>query len=315
MANLLRFSVDRVRDHRRLVWVLYLTTLAPALLWAGLMSTHLFSGFADRPMAEDLLGPKAFMTWMEYTASPDTKVGAVLGLLPLFLVASWLLQIYVSAGVTHVLVGAEQSKDGQRLPSTLWAGMHHFGGRFARSGLIFLVAVVLLLVLVGSLGGVGTALADGSEDETWKLRIFVLQVLLGLALFIPLDLAYDLSRISAVAHDGRKMFRGFRKALGTVVRSPRYWLFYLGFALAAVAVMAIYGWVSGLGSASGGVAIFLMFCFQQIVLLVRSRLKLGLWAGEVGMFRESGEPTWCGEGRRPPVAEPLPQLGDSSFVV
>lgn len=315
MAGLIRFSIDRVRQHRRLVWVLYFTSLAPALLWAGLLGKHLFPGFSDRPLSEELLGSKAFMTWMEYAGGPDVKVGAVLGLLPLFLVAAWLLQVYVSAGVAHVMVPEDPRREGPEQAPSLWDGIHRFGGRFVRSGLIFLVAVALLLAVVGSLSGVGTALAEHFEDERWKLGVFLLQALLGLALFIPLDLAYDLSRISAVAHDGRRMFGGFRKALGTTVRSPRFWIFYLGVILAVVAVMAIYGWATSLGSPSGGVTIFLMFCFQQIVLWVRSHLKLGLWAGEIGMFRALGGPDWCSRGRRRPTAYPAPQLGDSSSVV
>ncbi len=290
MRNLLRDSFRISWAHRKLVLGLYLAVLAPALAWALLLRSPLSAAFAFRPYSEGLLGPKALEVWLEYAMSSESHLRPVLGLWALMIPGAWLMHVLLHAGVVHRLFTA-----GETEVSPFLTGVRRFAGRFLRSGLIFASAMGVLVVFLGLGSELSEALIERTGDESWGYQIFAVQVFLALLLWVPLDLAYDLSRIGAVAHDGRRMLRGFLKALGHSLKRPRLWALYGCFLLLAVSVWLLFALLRSPLTPASAASLLLLLILQQGLLLSRSFLKVAFWAAEIGYYRAAGQPAWSGE--------------------
>ena len=113
-------------------------------------------------------------------------------------------------------------------------------------------------------------------------------------LFLLLDLAYDLSRLAAVAQDGRQTFRGFFRALFALLRRPGKLLgMYLGFIFLVLAVVLLYQLLRGSFAAASALGIFFALLLQQLSMALRSYLQVSLLGGEVAAYRALGSSNWC----------------------
>ncbi len=295
---------ERARALPRLTMATYLAALVPALLFLLLAAPKLFGALADRPAAAGLLDTRAFDVWIELVQSEGFSAGALFAPVPWLLLCGWLLQVAVAAGSVQVLVAAAGAEPPGSHPFTL--GVRRYFGRFLRSSAAFGLAVAGLLLVLAILGKVFGKIGDSVRDERWGLWGFAVQLLVGLAVFIPLDLAYDLSRVSAVRHDGRQVFRGFFRALPEVWRRRRQlYPLYLGCLALLLALTLVFVGVRGLFSASTAVGIVAVALVQQAFSFGRSFLQVGLWGAEVAAFGAFGQPDWC-RPEAPAIAAAVP---------
>ncbi len=289
MFDWIRGGLATGRRHRRLVWVVYLASLIPALLWACAAFPILSGAFGDRPFGDGLLGAGSFQVWTEYAASDDFQLGPLAALIPLLLGVAWLLQILVSAGCMNVLLNGDSGVEGSFV-----VGVRRFGGRFLRSALAFGLMLVPVVIIIGAGSRLGRNWAESSGNGYLRLGFFVASLAVAFFLFVLVDLAYDLSRLSAVAWDGRQTFRGYFRALMAVLRQPRKLLgMYLGFVGLIASTVLVYQLLRGSFAAASAFGIFFAFLLQQLSMWLRSYFQVSLLAGEVSGYRALGSSKWC----------------------
>lgn len=294
-ARAFALGLKRAWRHPGLVLLTYLVSLIPALLLAartapGLRQALDHSLFASRAM--EGWGDAVLLDYLRTPANPPLPdLGAAMPYLALTLLA----QILLAAGTVEVLLERAPRKG-----LALWQGMGRWGWRFLRSALWMGIAVVVLLVLLGVVYAVIAGVAEETRNGNLLVAARIAVPLLGLLLFAPLDLAYDLSRIAASSHGDRRTFVGLFKALGHVLTRPGFFLpFYLSLVLLALGLHA--GWLAltlpwtpaTLGQ------VMLLAAGQQAVMLLRAGLRVSFWGAEVSYYLGAGEPPWCGSSNSP----------------
>jgi len=274
--------------HKRLVLVLWLAPLLPALALAVMIASNLApclgrSLFADRALEGDWL-----VVLLEFRASPADALGPILSIgVIVMAVLSFVLQVVLSAGIVEVVLERTE-----RNPFVL--GVRNNFLRFFRTSVMLtactVVAVIAARLLMRGLFKIAEAQSDGRFDLFGVVAAAVLFFLL----WAPLDLAADLSRIASARHDQRSMLRGFLRAIGSVFRRPGLFvpisLVFLGLPLAA---HLVYYQIRSPWSAATLMTIVASLLLQQTVMLLRAFFKLGFWGTEVAAYRRLEEPELC----------------------
>jgi hypothetical protein len=300
-VKLLREGFRIAGRHKRLIFVLWLVPLVPALVLGAMAASNLAPTLGQSLFSDRALDGDWFVVLMEFRSSPADALDHILirGVVMMALL-TLLFQVALSAGVVEVLLEGEG-----RHPFVL--GVRKNFPRFFRTTLLLSLATVVLGVacrfLVKGLFKLAEAQADGRLDIVGV----GLAVVVFIMLWAPLDLAADLSRISAAHHDHRKMIRGFFRGWWTVIRRPGLFIpLYLTFLLLPMLMHFVYYHLRSPWTPATAVAILALLVMQQLTMLVRAYLKLGFWGAELAAFRALDEPEWC----RPKVvkertAEPL----------
>ncbi|MCB1034458.1 MAG: hypothetical protein KDD47_11560 [Acidobacteria bacterium] len=307
MFEWIRQGLRSSRQNQRLVLALYLASFLPALLWAAVAFPVLSGALADRPFADGLLGPESFQVWVEFAASNGQSLAPLFGLLPVLLGLTLLVQVMVSAGAMHALWG-EGGK------GAFFDGVRRFTGRFLRSLLALLPMLLPVLMVVGIGARVGSRLAESTGSGNLRLGFLAGALAIAFLLFVAFDLAHDLSRISAVAWNGRQTFRGYFRALWAVLKRPGSLVgTYVCFVLLLGLVILIYQQLRGSFAAASTAGILGAVLLQQGSMLVRAFLQLSLLGGEVAAFHGLEAPDSC-RGRLPEVPATVPVEEPSADV-
>jgi len=299
--------------HKRLIPVLWLAPLIPALVIGAIAAANLAPALGKSLFADQALSNDWFPVLMEFRTSPaDALREIVTRGLSTMAVLSLVVQVMISAGVVETLL--ERRSDH---PFVL--GIRRNFLRFLRTTGILLVLTIAVSVACGLIvkgsGKLAATLADGRID----LLGFGAAATVFIILWAPLDLAADLSRISAVRHEDRSMVKGFFRAWWTVIRQPGLFVpLYVFFLVLPLALTAIYSALRSPWSVSNVMGIVALVIAQQAVMIVRAFFKLGLWGAEVSAFRDLGEPRWCrrrtkNKERRTKTPALVEGLAESSF--
>ncbi len=293
MAGPLAHGLRGARRRAGLVLLVYLSTLAPALLALAPAAGPLAAGLGHSRFAARALAGDRFGVWEDLGNDPRTapSFAGLRAALPTAL----LLQILLAAGVVEALLGRERRGEH---PFLLGIGRH--GWRFARASVWFAGALVVLAALAAVATRAVNQAAAAASDGRLQIAGWALVALAVVLVFAPLELAHDLSRVAAAAHGEGRTLVGFVRALGHALRHPlRLAPLWIVFALplAALGVAYLAGRAAWGPSGAGGVA--LLIAAQQLVFLVVAFLRVGFWGAEIAYYQALGEPHWC--GRRPPA--------------
>jgi len=289
MLSWISTGLARGFRNKKLVLVLFLVSALPVLGWALVAAPVLMDGLADRPLADRLLDARILDTYFEYAGSDDFRLGPLLGAIPILMLVVWFLQVLAAAGYVPAMLGSNF-----RTPIPFAQGARLFFGRFLRSALAFGLVLAGLGLLFGGGMAASGALVEKTSNELVGLRFTALLYGIGFLIFAPLDMAYDLSRISAVAHDGRQTFRGYFRSLGWVLRRPiRLLPFYLPMTLLLLGAVALqFGLRSPWSPVTlGGIALLMLL--RQSLMLVRCYFQLSFWGAEAACYEDLGAPDWC----------------------
>lgn len=285
----LRHGLGGARRHFKLVFLVYLLSLLPALLVAYLAFRDLLpelgrSLFAGRALEGDRMG-----VWNDYLRSADSTFDLVTGAAVAIAVIALILHILTAAGVVEALLSRERRREH---PFLLGVGRH--GWRFTRSALWFAVALVPLGALLAAAFGGVNEIASSQADGRIHLFGWPIALGLGLLVYMFLDLGYDLSRIAAATHDAGGTFLGFFRGLFHALRHPLILApFWLLLTLLVVGLHLAY--VAGRAAVQPGnlLEVILVVLVQQVVFLAAAYLRVSLWAGEIAYYQAMGEPPWC----------------------
>jgi hypothetical protein len=274
--------------HKRLVLALWLVPLIPALILGTIAASNFAPTFGESLFADRALEGDWFVVLMEFRSSPADALGTIIsrGVLVMALL-TLLLQVALSAGVVEVLLEREE-----RHPFMLGVQRNYL--RYLRTTILLVVGTVVLLIagrfLIRGFSKLAEAQADG------RLDIFGvgLAVTLFFILWAPLDLAADLSRISASRFDHRSMVRGFFRALNAIVRRPGLLApMYMVFLLLPLLLHLVYYQLRSPWTPASVTAILALLVAQQSMVLIRAFFKLGFWGAEISAFRGLDEPEFC----------------------
>lgn len=308
VLRLLAAGLRRAARHPGLVVLLWAASLLPALLATSLASPPLEEALDRSPFAGRILAGDPLPVLIELGGREGATFGVFGDALPLRFLLVVLLQIVLAAGLVEVLL--ERSPRGGR---PLLAGIGRHGWAFARSALWFWGTAALVVGGTVFLGGIAMGVAFESDNVGLAYPLVLGLAAVALLVFVPLDCAYDLARISAASHgpcegvgaDGRRRvlpgdrrtFVGFFRALAFTLRHPLLLVpLYLAWGLLLAGLH-----VGGLALRSAvpidqawKIAAFL--AAQQLLFLLHAFLRVGFWGSEVALYQGFGEPRWCGKG-------------------
>jgi hypothetical protein len=287
--------------HKRLILALWLVPLIPALILGAMAASNLAPAFGQSLFADRALDGDWYVVLMEFRSSPADALGPIIGLgLVVMAILTLLLQVALSAGVVEVLLERED-----RYPFTL--GIRKNFLRYLRTTILLVASTAVLLIAARFLIRGFFKLAEAQADGRLDILGVGLTVTLFFILWAPLDLAADLSRISAARFDQRSMVRGFFRALGSIVRRPGLFVpMYLVFLLLPLLLHLVYYWLRSPWTPATVAAILAVFVAQQATVLLRAFFKLGFWGAEVSAFGGLDEPEFCkSKVKTKPVEEPV----------
>jgi hypothetical protein len=286
----IRFGLRGARRRLGLVLLVYLVGLVPALLVAVEAAEDLSDGLAHSLFAEEALAGNRWAVWQDLGADPKSDLSGAFGGFYALGALGLLFQVLAAAGIAEVLLFREPRGEH---PFLLGIGRH--GWKFARSALWFGGALALLAAGVAAGFGVVDEAARHAADARLQLAGWIGVLAVALLVYAALDLAYDLSRVSAAAHGDRRTFAGFFRALGHALRHPLrlapLWLF---FTLLSAGLVVAYVLARAAVTPAHGGHVALVLLAQQVVFLVLAFLKVGLWGAEIAYYQAVGEPRWCG---------------------
>ena len=200
------------RRHKRLIVILWLVPLIPALVLGAMAASNLMPNLGQSLFADRALDGDAFIVWMEFRSSPLDELQPILGRgIVVMALLTLLLQVVLSAGIVGALLEREEQHP-------FMTGIRRNLFRFARTAILFAVMTAIPAVLCWALSRGFFKLAEAQRDGRLDILGVVLAAVLFVVLWAPLDLASDLSRIAASRHDDRSMVRGFFRAWGSVIK-------------------------------------------------------------------------------------------------
>lgn len=292
--------------HKRLILAIWIVPLVPALVLGAMAASNLEPTLGQSLFSDRALDGDWFTVLMEFKSSPAEALNPIVsrGVVVMALL-TLLFQVALSAGVVEVLLEREDRR-------SFFLGVRRNFLRFFRTTLLLSAATAVLGVtsrlIVKAFSKLAETLADGRLD----LVGVSLAVVVFFMLWAPLDLAADLSRISAAHHDHRKMVRGFFRGWWTVVRKPGLFIpLYLAFLFLPLLLHFVYYQLRSPWTPATAVAIGALLVVHQLVMLLRAYLKLGFWGAEVAAFRALREPEWC-RPKEVPVAAEEPNASSSA---
>lgn len=300
--------------HKRLILVLWMTPLLPALVWVFIAAANVVPAFSGSLFADRVLEGDAFVVWMEFRSSPldalEPLVGrgtVVLALLTL------LIQVLVSAGVVEVLLE-------RRTEHPFLLGVRNNALRFARTTVLLCLGTAIAAVAAGAVVRGFFKLAEARADGRFDLAGIVVAAVVFAVIWAPQMLGANLSRIAAARHDHRAMTRGYLRALAAVLRRPGlFGPLALVFIAVPVAAHGVYYLLREPWTPSTSAAVLGLLIAQQGVMVVRASLKLGFRGAEIAAYRALGEPELCrGRSRSrhtaPEIAEPTAAAAGSNSL-
>jgi hypothetical protein len=294
----LRLLADGFRAARRhpgLVLVSYLVPLVPAVVLAAMAHGTLAPVFDYSLLAQRVLDGTWNSVWRDFTASPANHLSVILGPgITWLLVLTALIQIPVAAGISEVLIEGDAAQG-----HPFFAGIAQNTWRYARAALWFLVAAGATAIACSATVRGFFKLAEHRADARFDIYgVFVaaaLAVALG-AIFVP---AYDLARLAAARHDDRKTFRGFFRAIWTVLRHPGLFLpLVVSFVVLTAGLHLGYYAVRGPLTPATAAGIVALFVAQQLVMVVRAVFHVAFWGAELAAYRHLDEPRLCEKRQR-----------------
>ncbi len=282
-VNCVREGFQIASRHKRLIPVLWLAPLVPALVIGAIAAANLAPALGKSLFADQALSNDWFPVLMEFRTSPADALREIVARgVVVMAVLGLFVQVVVSSGVVETLLE-------RRANHPFVLGVRRNFLRFLRTTGVLLVLTVVVSVACGLMvkgfGKLAAAQADGRID----LLGFGAAAAVFFILWAPVDLAADLSRISAARHDDRSMVKGFFRAWWTVIRQPGLFVpLYLFFLVLPLALMAVYYALRSPWSVANVAGIVALVIAQQAVMIIRAFFKLGFWGAEVERLPRSG---------------------------
>lgn len=280
MTESIKAGLTAALRNPKLVWLLWawygLLALVPALpawtWWNGVLGSS--------PEAASVLTRFDLGVFLDLAASPGVNgfgllAGAAMAAAAVALVSS----AFAFGGILEVFGSEDEPRS---FMHRFFRGGGHFFWRFFR---LALVAGVCLVIATGAVSAIVTGVASPLSESEWEPAGYltgianIAIIVVVAALFL---LALDYARISVARDDTRSMLKAYFSGLGFVLRrlGPAYGIAipFVG-ALAVLAILYL-AYETNTPAAGNWVAIALLFLVQQVVVIGRVFLRVGLVGAE-----------------------------------
>jgi hypothetical protein len=327
LLSLLTRGFARSRRHPWLVLVVYLVPLLPALAVVILLR-KLLSERLDRSLLSDrVLEGHWYGVWVDLVRSQGEQISLLISS-----GAGWIFLLSIALQIVLAVVIVKTLLESSQWPPQPGAVLRHLW-RFVRSALWFGASLVLVGITASLVWRLFSYLAEEQRDARYDVAGFLASAVVVVLAFIPLDLAYDLSRIASVRHNDRSTLLGYLRALIAVLRRPALFApLYLALAALPVILHLVYYGLRSPWTPGSGLAIVALLLAQQTVMVIRAFLKVWFWSTEVECYQLLGEPRWCRrlrpepetpaveeydlpevviEGSEPATIEPTPEIEET----
>lgn len=222
-------------------------------------------------------------------------IGTGLALLGVYALAN----LFLSGGAFGIFISGDKYNASQ-----FWGSAAKYFGRFLR---LFLWGIPILIILFSL-----QFIVTGAQKIFWGSDPYeyipywgnwLKLGLRALALFL-FFMIYDYARIYTVKFDERYMRKailaGLRFAWKYLLRTV---MLAFSFFLIGVIAFMIYNPVADLFSAPNAAIIVLLFLWQQLFILFRMMLRLGLYSGQVHLYNELSVPAASAAPEGIPVSQ------------
>lgn len=267
----------------RLVALLWLFNLVFALVATLPMAFLLFGHLGDRPEGDRLLDGMQ-LDLLAFVSREGGGLGAAIQPVLLAAIALALLaNALLSGGVLESLT----TTDPRPFLHRFGRGAGRFFWRFLRMGLAAVpTAVLAAVILAGPLFFARRRMAE-TGPETTRFVLLGLGLMLAIVAIAWVTMALDLARIRVVREDRRKPIRLFFRTFGTALRHPvRVLGLWCVNTVAFLALVALFLALRALLPSSTWLGIVALVALQQLLMIGRSTLRVGLWASELELAKD-----------------------------
>ncbi len=271
---------SRAMRQKKLVFLFFAANFIIALVFS-LPFRAALSDFVGNSGMDARLHSLADMTFMPEFLKANGSLMAQLGLqLTLISPLYYLLMLFLSGGAFALFLRADD------FSAQFWADSARYFWRFVRLFLWSLPVMALVFVLPW-LGSLLQVLLHGDDPYQWVgyywSRIKILLAGLG-ALYY--HLVFDYARIAVIEGDLHNMRKaiaaGMRLVHARLLTASAISLIYF---LIGLAGMLLFFSLVGLLQGNSGFSVLLLFLLQQLYMVFRMVIKLGLYAAESSFFQ------------------------------
>ncbi len=281
IVNVIKTGFSQALKHKRLLLIFYLTNLLFGLILMLPFRAVTGDFVGSSLTGEKLAGQMDFDFLSELFRYHPGFFDTYSSLIFVLALIYFLCVLFFSGGVFAVLVQKDAFSS-----ALFWRGCGRYFGRFARLLLFCLPLFVIFFCLQFIETGI-QRLVFGDDPYQYVVywgawAQFILRVV---GLFFSW-MVFDYARIYVVVFDERKMRRALFQSLQFVFGNIGKTLALVSvFYLAGAVVLVLYNPIADLLSAPNALVVFSLFLLQQVYMLFRTLMKLGLWSGELNLWQ------------------------------
>jgi hypothetical protein len=276
----LKAGFSQVWSNKRILFVFYLANLLFGVVLMLPFRATLDNFVGDSLMGERLAGSFDMNFLFEFMKNNSALGGIFFTGIIVLAGIYGLVNLFLSGGALSIFASKESFS-----AANFWGDSGKYFGRFVR---LFLWGLPLLTVLFGLqfiVTGARRIIFGGDPYEYVLYWSKWIQLVLRWFSFFFFIVIFDYARIYTVKFDERKMLKSLGEGLRFAWKNLRRTI-TLAFTISLLGIIGllIYNPVADLLSAPYVVIIILLFLWQQIFMLFRMLLRLGLYAGEVQLY-------------------------------
>jgi hypothetical protein len=276
------------------LWSAVLTLPIAAPLWSLLYGATAFTPRADGLLAGPNLADLAEITRYDATSIWGLAASAFWAVAALAVLS----QALVAGGTLEVLL----SNDVRSFPHRFFRGAGHFFWRFLRAGVTALLAALLSMALAAAMfAPLSRLAADSSWEPAWYLVQLARVAALGVVVWFWL-LALDYARIRLAVESRWSAVFAMGSAAGLVLRRvPTTFGIWIAGGVGLAGLAALYGAFRSSWPADTMIGIAAMFVVQQLIVLGRAFVRLGVIGAELHAYRQLTAPPPAPAVSQPPT--------------
>lgn len=264
----------------RMVFILYFSNLALALLLALPFMNFLQNSFGDSMLFENLLDGFDFTSFSNLNFYNGDGISAILASVKWLFIAYFLMNVFLTGGIIRTL-----NKEKFTTANFFAGGAYNFFRFLGLSIIVIIVQFFVALLVYIPLGIIFDSLGDKLSSEVNYYYYGIGGFVLHLLLFLLISMIGDYAKFNLVLNDSFNIFKGFWKGFKyTFKHFLKTYFLYLFLLILPAVVMYIYLYYESDMKMATGVGILIVFAMQQGFILLRVFLRVWILASQFKIY-------------------------------
>jgi len=192
-----------------------------------------------------------------------------------------LLVLFLSGGAIALFTRGERYESGE-----FFHNAARYCGAFMRLALWALPVLVVLIGVQFLVGGFKALIIGGDAPESIRYWVVGIRVGMGLLGLLLAGMVFDYARVHAVWHNETRTRKSIWQGFLFAARNfPAAFGLTVILGIAGLLALWLYKLLAGWLDSPGIALILILFLVQQAYQVLRSFMKLALWAGEVQLYQ------------------------------